>query len=256
MGWVYKFTDLSDEKVKYVGIVYAEGRTLYQRVYEHFRDDEWCKGDFRIEYINVNSRTDASAYESHYITLYKTYEYFNKDKSDWGLSEYLLNRDSEWEALPYTNFNHMKKYTTTHSRRKRRIFQYSLDGVFIREWESAREVIRGLNLPYSAISNLSCTIKGEKYSYKGFIWRYADEYDGILQLNKEECVPKTNAIRVAMYSLNMEFIRVFDSISEAARFVGLSVYPIYKCLTGKQKTSAGYIWKYADDMQINTIYCM
>lgn len=104
MGCVYKFTDLSDEKEKYVGIVYAEGRTLYQRVYEHFRDDEWCKGNFRIEYINVNSRTDASAYESHYIALYKTYEYFNKDKSNWGLSEYLPNRDNEWIELPYTNF--------------------------------------------------------------------------------------------------------------------------------------------------------
>ena len=248
MGCVYRFTDLSDETKKYVGIVYAEGRTLYQRVYEHFRDDEWCKGDFRIEYINVNSRTDASAYESHYIALYKTYEYFNKDKSNWGLSEYLPNRDDEWVALPYTNFEQMKKYTTTHSRRKRKIYQYSLDGVFIREWESAREVIRGLGLPYSAISNLSYAIKGEKYSYKGFIWRYADEYEGIFRLNKEECIPKTNAIKVAMYSLDMELIKVFDSISEAARYVGVSTHPIYKCLIGKQKTSAGYIWKYADDV--------
>lgn len=90
-------------------------------------------------------------------------------------------------------------------------------------------------MAYSAISNLSYAVKKEKYSYKGFIWRYADEYEGIYQLNKEECVPKTNAIKIAMYSYNDEFIRFFNSISEASRFVGVSVSPIYKCLIGRQK---------------------
>lgn len=249
MGYVYKFTDLSDGIVKNIGIVYKEGRTLYQRVYEHFRDDEWCKGSFRIEYITVNSRTDASAYESHYIALYQTYKYSNKDKSNWGLSECLLNRDDEWVALPYTNFEEMKEYSRLNSGKKRRIRQYSLDGKFIREWESATDAIRELKFSKRAISKLLDCLKKNKYSYQNYIWRYADEYEEVLQLNEDEFVPKTNAVKVAMYSLDMKLIRIFDSISDAARYVSVSVTSIHKCLNEEQKTSAGYIWKRVKNVQ-------
>ena len=40
MAYVYRYTDLADNIIKYVGIVYGENRTLKQRIYEHFRDDE------------------------------------------------------------------------------------------------------------------------------------------------------------------------------------------------------------------------
>ena len=98
MAYVYRYTDLLDEKIKYVGIVWSENRTLLQRILEHEKNDEWCKkGQFRIEYIteNILSRTDAEYFESHYISLYETDKYYNTKKSGWGVSSFLPERD-DW----------------------------------------------------------------------------------------------------------------------------------------------------------------
>ena len=42
-------------------------------------------------------------------------------------------------------------------------------------------------------------------------------------------------------------LETYPSISEASRKMGVSVQTISKCLNGKQKHSAGYKWKYADE---------
>lgn len=98
MALVYKYTDLSDNIVKYIGIVHGENRTLKQRVYEHSVKDMWCIGKtWDIEYFEVASRTDAELLESHFISLYKTYIYFNQSKSDWGESNLLNNIQIHWQ---------------------------------------------------------------------------------------------------------------------------------------------------------------
>ena len=42
-------------------------------------------------------------------------------------------------------------------------------------------------------------------------------------------------------------LETYPSINEASRKMGVSVRTISKCLNGKQKHSAGYKWKYADE---------
>lgn len=46
---------------------------------------------------------------------------------------------------------------------------------------------------------------------------------------------------------NDNIIRIFPSISEASRQLNVSNQAISDCLRGKQKHSAGYKWKYADN---------
>ena len=55
MAYVYRYTDLSDGIVKYVGVVWSENRTLSQRIREHF-NDKWCKGKkWKIEFIKLET---------------------------------------------------------------------------------------------------------------------------------------------------------------------------------------------------------
>jgi len=92
MGYVYRYTDVADSIIKYVGIVWSDNRTLEQRIREHEVQDEWCfKRKWIIEYIeyDIHTRTDAEYIESHLISLYKTDNYYNKKKSGWGISEFL-----------------------------------------------------------------------------------------------------------------------------------------------------------------------
>lgn len=100
MGYLYRYTDLVDDIIKYVGIVWSDNRTLVQRLSEHEKNDDWCyKRKWKIEYItaDINSRTDAEYFESHYISLYETDKYFNIKKSGWGVSAFLPDRESEWK---------------------------------------------------------------------------------------------------------------------------------------------------------------
>jgi len=51
------------------------------------------------------------------------------------------------------------------------IFQYDLDGRFIKEYESIRHASKELNVNESGISN--CLLKNQKTSY-GYIWKYKE----------------------------------------------------------------------------------
>lgn len=120
MGCIYKYIDKSDGIVKYVGTVWSKNRTLAQRINEHKNNDEWCKkGNFTIEYIeeNINTRTDAEYFESHYISLYGTDKYFNKTKQGWGVSSFLPDREKDWKKYEkcnsYTESNDICIYKLT-----------------------------------------------------------------------------------------------------------------------------------------------
>lgn len=96
MGYVYRYTDLDDNQIKYVGIVWSDNRTLEQRIKEHKYNDWWCRdGRWKIEYItkNIETRTDAEYLESHYIALYETDKWYNVKKSGWGISSFVCSDD-------------------------------------------------------------------------------------------------------------------------------------------------------------------
>lgn len=99
MGYIYRYTDLADNIIKYVGIVWSENRSLKQRIQEHEKDN-WCKvRRWKIEYIttNVNNRTEAEFFESHYISLYQTYKYYNIKKPNWGTSNLIPFTENDWK---------------------------------------------------------------------------------------------------------------------------------------------------------------
>lgn len=80
---VYRYTDLYNGVVKYVGLTQ---RPLKRRVEEHIKNDAWTKtSKWRIEYFTVANKSESEAWESHLIALYKTFNWFNIAKKDWGL---------------------------------------------------------------------------------------------------------------------------------------------------------------------------
>lgn len=118
MAYVYRYTDLSDGIIKYVGIVWSENRTLEQRIKEHEKD-EWHQGTkWKIEFIceDIQSRTDAEYLESHYISLYETGKWFNKNKNGWGISKYLPVKN-EWKLYSIKEMSGIPKRHNLHSRK-------------------------------------------------------------------------------------------------------------------------------------------
>ena len=97
---VYRYTDIEDEKIKYVGIV-RKGK-LSNRLQSHEMDDEWCKGKgWFIEYFDCDTQSEAEAFEAHLIALYGTDKYYNVKKAGWGINKYLPDVEKWWK--PATN---------------------------------------------------------------------------------------------------------------------------------------------------------
>lgn len=93
---VYRYTDVNDGIIKYVGIV-KTGK-LCDRLQAHEREDEWCKDKpWYIEYFECENQSEVEAFEAHLIALYGTDKYFNTQKSGWGTNQYLPDIEKWWK---------------------------------------------------------------------------------------------------------------------------------------------------------------
>lgn len=57
--------------------------------------------------------------------------------------------------------------------------------------------------------------------------------------------------KINQYELDGTFIRGFNSITEAAKDLNISASGISQCLSGKNKKSGGYIWKYTEANELS-----
>ena len=81
----------------------------------------------------------------------------------------------EWlthkENNNYGTHNQRSALARTNGKLSKTVLQYDLEGTFLREWVSVREVERQLGFPQGNIS--SCCLGNRKTAY-GFIWRYKE----------------------------------------------------------------------------------
>lgn len=95
---VYRYTDLHDNTVKYVGIVRKSA--LEKRIMQHSYRDNWCKsGVWKVEYFECETQSEAEAFEAHLIELYGTWKYFNKVKAHWGINRFLPDVEMWWKPF-------------------------------------------------------------------------------------------------------------------------------------------------------------
>ena len=78
------------------------------------------------------------------------------------------------ENLEWCDRVYNVNYGTRNERISRKILQYSKSGEFIREWQSAAEVERELNISHSNIA--ACCRGNPKHTTAGgFVWRYKEK---------------------------------------------------------------------------------
>ena len=115
------------------------------------------------------------------------------------------------------------------------IYQYSLNGDFIKKWKSAKTISDELG--YAAPPIHACCIGKRKQAY-GYIWREFYEESVEPQKIGIETIP------VYQYSLNGDFIKEWESASHIENELGYKETNIRTCCKGKQHMAYGYIWRY------------
>lgn len=124
------------------------------------------------------------------------------------------------------------------------VYQYNLDGSFIRSWPSRKAVQRNLNINATAIGKV---ITGERVSAGQFLWRdYFME-----QLPKEQLRSNWHKNAVNQYDKDLNYIQTFDSYASAARSINGDSSLIKRvCSKGTKYSAYGYKWILAENDNI------
>lgn len=123
-------------------------------------------------------------------------------------------------------------------RKSKKVYQYSIEGYYLKEFKSANEIKELLDADVNCIRG--CCL-GKLKSYLGYRWSY-------------ECIDKlppidykTTAIPIIQFDKNLKYIKEWKSATEIKKELGIDPSSISKCCRGKQETSGGYRWKYKSD---------
>ena len=124
--------------------------------------------------------------------------------------------------------------------------QYSLDGKFIKRWNSMKEADQALGNGKRSAIDAACNNRGGVKSALGFQWKYADD--------QREIKPyKSNRIKPVEQCLaNGDVVRTWSRIIDAARELQIDAATITKACSDKYKhykTAGGYIWRYTNEVQ-------
>lgn len=254
MAYVYRYTDLSDGIIKYVGIVWSENRTLEQRIREHEKD-EWCQGtNWKIEFIceDIRSRTDAEYLESHYISLYETGKWFNKNKNGWGISKY-LPVNSNWKEYDTKKKELVKKVNylnEENEKLRKKVKRLNEENKKLREELLKYTSINSDNRNYfwwiQERSLLETGEKKVKNCKRKLAKRGASEFYGRIDDRGKIFIP----CKATLYDETMKKIdtRFFDSYIECCRKFGISINNARKMMQGE--TYACYV---ENDNRVNLI---
>lgn len=114
----------------------------------------------------------------------------------------------------------------------KKVYQFSLDGILIKEWKCISEASEALNI---SLKNIYRSVKTLGV-YQGSYWR-----DSSIFKLKER---KGNFKVVYQKSLDGTHIRTYSSVAEAARSLNKLPTLISRCLNGKRDEAYGYIWTF------------
>jgi NUMOD4 motif/NUMOD1 domain len=125
-----------------------------------------------------------------------------------------------------------------------KVTQYDFNGNKIACYPSLQDAEAATNANENAIR---LVIKGVYKSAKGFYWQSGygkDKIDLSGYHWGRASMAITQAKKVKQYTPGGKCLQTFNSIKEAAAAVSISKSSIVECCKGRQKTSAGYKWKY------------
>lgn len=117
------------------------------------------------------------------------------------------------------------------------VFQYSLDGIFIKEWKSCNQIENELGFISENIR--ACCTNKQNYAF-GYIWKY----------EKFEKIDAIDKVTYSQYDFDGNYIQTFSTVPEASKSLGYKSLPIIDVCNGIRKQAGGYQWRYYKDDRI------
>lgn len=142
------------------------------------------------------------------------YQWFDEYKG-----EKIFGELSREEAISYSQF--------------KEVFQYSLNGEFIKRYNSIKEASEETGYERSGIS--SCIIGRQKtfHDYRWFENYLGEHIESVVSYNHK-------SKEIYQYTLDGEYIRKYESVRKASKEIGKSIHMYNRNI----KKSCGYIWSF------------
>lgn len=164
---------------------------------------------------------EANEKEKYYIALYQS------TNSQYG---YNLRAGGEGGGV-------IENKTEKFKERYKKVYQYTLEGDFIAEWDSLTLAAEGCGAT-DKITGISQCCNGKRKTAYGFQWRY-EKFD-YLPKQKLTGVEK----RIVQKDLDGNTVQIYNSLSEARDALGMKSHKsISNVLNGLAKTAYGFLWE-------------
>lgn len=123
--------------------------------------------------------------------------------------------------------------------------QYSLDGKYIKTWSSIKEadIFYGKNNERNGGSQIGIACAGRCKTAYGYMWKFSDG-------SKTNIDPYENTHHkaVAQYTTDGRLVKIWDTIKEASKALGICDGTITRvCKGNKNRTAGGFVWRYCGD---------
>lgn len=231
---IYCLKDPRNNEIRYIG---RTKNKLSKRLSEHLCNSKSNHGSHKIHWINSLIEQgirpiieplkvlDCSWEESHLI---------EKD-----IIKFYLDKNSKLTNLEDKGPGSVIRCISNIKCRKA-VLQYSLEGYFIKEHVSLSEAALHVK---GKLKGIHKGLNSSKTAYN-FQWKYknSDTYPLIISPVIPGKTP-SRWVKVNQYDLNGVFIKTWDNITEASLFTKAN--NISMACKGIQKSSKGFIWKYA-----------
>lgn len=213
---VYLTTNMVNKKI-YIG---------YHGTYTPYKFDLYLGNGVKIndKYTYIYAKTPFEAAVKKYGPdkfIRKTLKVFDNEQDALDLERWLVDEEFIKRKDTYNiTLGGGKPPVTT-----KIIYQYTLEGDFIRKWPSITEA--SINLKCSS----SCIGKAifDRTPGLGFLWS-ENQYD---KLNLEEFKIDLNKTKTYVYDINGKYLGGFSSIGKAAKELNSDSKTISKCIRGK-----------------------
>lgn len=143
--------------------------------------------------------------------------------------------------------NKLKGYLENRLKNIKPIEQYTVGGIFIKDWYSLTNAAKKLNISRHLIKECA---DGKKLTTGGFQWKYKNSSKVIKDVS--DLVNQFSFSANPVYQMDMEnnVLKEYPSFTAASNDIGDSgkkTGKIRKCCEGKIKTYKGFKWRYVDN---------
>lgn len=134
------------------------------------------------------------------------------------------------------------------------VYQYDLQGNYIREFSSPYSAIKELGLKSTSVFYIKsvCEKKKQYKSCAGYQWSYEKHLDGIGNISKDTGMHRSNSKKISSYDLNGNYVETFNSIANAGRKFGLVLKSANQNISvacRKKSSAYGFQWRLGDSTE-------